>query len=265
MLHRPEPLGLLTRAVALATVAIVVAIAAACSPFDDNASGGLANTSWTVLSIAGAPTLGDARPTMTFEPGGTVSGSGGCNQYSGQFRTDGSAIAVREVSSTLMGCDGDRGLQEGAFLSALQGATTWRQGEDGNLVISGAGDIVAGPGVAEGPPGDAPVAGLAGSGWNLVDMGGSADFANLTPTIAFADDGTVSLFAGCNKFSGAYALTGADLRFGPLAGTKMACERPASTIEGAFLAALAGVTRWSIGEDGRLRMGGRVPLTFEPA
>jgi heat shock protein HslJ len=254
----------LRRALVVATAALVAATVVACSLGDDNANGGLANTSWTVLSIAGAATLGEARPTMTFAPDGTVSGSGGCNQYSGQYRTDGSAISVGEVSATLMGCDGERGLQEGAFLSALQGATSWRQAGDGNLHLSGAGDILAEPGLAEERPGNAPAAGLGGSAWQLVEMGGATDFAHFTPSIAFVEDGTVALFAGCNKFSGAYALTGADLRLGPLAGTKMACERPASAIEGAYLAALAGVTSWSIGADGRLTLGGRVPLTFEP-
>ena len=46
---------------------------------------------------------------MTFAPGGTVSGSSGCNQYSGKFRTDGDRIAFGQVSSTLMGCEGQRG------------------------------------------------------------------------------------------------------------------------------------------------------------
>ncbi len=174
----------------LIVLTTLVAIAAACSPRgDDNVNGGLVNTSWTVVSIAGAPTLAEARPTMTFAQDATVSGSGGCNQYSGAFRTGGDAFAVAEVSSTLMGCDGDRGRQEGAFLGALQGANTWRQDENGNLIISGAGDIVAGPGVSEGPPGDAPVAELGGTAWTLADLGGTADFTRLVPTLKSARTG----------------------------------------------------------------------------
>ena len=201
---------------------------------------------------------------MTFEPGGTVSGSGGCNQYSGRYRTDGDAIAVREVSSTLMGCDGERGLQEGAFLSALQGATAWRQTEDGSLVISGVAEILAGPGLAEGPPGDPPVANLAGTAWTLADMGGTADFARLIPTLAFGLDGAVSGFAGCNQFSGSYTVTGAALSLGPIAATKMGCEPPASAVEAEYLVALAGVTEWFLGTDGQLTLIGSVPMTFEP-
>jgi len=242
----------------------VALVAVGCSPAGGGPSTapGLAETSWTVASIAGAATLADARPTMTFAPDGTLNGTGGCNQYSTTYRTDGGTISIGQIASTLMGCEGDRGAQETAFLSALQGATTWRVGDDGNLVLSGVGDIVAGPPVAEAPSGDAGTSDLAGSDWTLVDMGGTADFAHIVPTLHFGEDGMVSGFAGCNKFSGSYAMTGDELSLGPLTSTKMACEPPTSAVESGVLAALAGVSSWSIGEDGRLTLDGAVPLTF---
>lgn len=242
-------------------VAVGVLMASACSSQgDDNANGGLVNTSWTVASIDGVPMT--ARPTMTFAEDGTISGSGGCNQYSGEFRTDGGAISIGELASTLMGCEGDRGPQETVFLNALKGATTWRLADDGNLVLSGAGEIVAGQGVAEGPPGDEPTADLAATSWTLAEMGGTADFARLVPTLHFGSDGMVSGFAGCNKFSAPYTATGGDLSLGSLVTTKMACEPPASEVEAEYLEWLAVVSSWSIGADGRLTLGGAVPLTF---
>ena len=231
---------------------------------DDNANGGLAFTTWTVQSIGGAATVGPTRPTMTFDPAGTVSGSASCNQYSAAYRTDRSSIAIAQVSSTLMGCAGDIGLQEMAFLASLQGATSWRQAEDGNLVLSGAGEIIAGPGIAEGPPGDPPVADLAGTAWTLADLGGTADFARPAPTLAFGVDRAVSGFAGCNQFSGSYTVTGAALSVGPIAATKMGCEPPASAVEARYMEALAGVTEWFLGTDGQLTLIGSVPMTFEP-
>ena len=246
------------------------ALLVACSlRGDDTANGGLGNTSWTVISIAGQPTAPEARPTMTFAADGTVSGSGGCNQYNGSFRSDGDRITVGQVSSTLMGCDGQRGLQEAAFLSGLQGATSWRQADDGNLVIGGAAEIVAGPGVAEGPPGDPPagepIADLAGTSWILADMGGTADLARLVPTLEFGADGTVSGFAGCNTFTGSYTLSGYALTLGPLATTRIGCQRPASAVEAEYLTALSGTTTWAAGDDGQLVLGGAVPLTFTPS
>lgn len=246
----------------MALVAVI-----ACAPIgDDTANGGLASTSWTVISIDGQPTAPDARPTMTFDAGGTVSGSGGCNQYTGKYRTEGDRIAFGQVSSTLMGCDGQRGQQEGLFLKALDGAATWRQTEAGQLEIGGALPIVAGPGVAEGPPGDDPPGEdpgvvLADTNWILADLGGMTDFAGLVPTLSFAADGTVAGFTGCNQFHGPYAAIGGDLKIGTLVTTKMACPR-ASEVEGKYLEWLPRVSNWSLGGDGRLTLRGPEPLTF---
>lgn len=255
----------------LSVVLIVIAVlAAACSlRGDDNANGGLANTSWTVRSISGAQTVGAARPTMTFAPDGTLSGSTGCNQYSARFRTEGSAITIVQTSSTAVGCPGDRGPQEAAFLNALQGATSWRQTEDGDLVLEGLSEILAGPGVAEGPPDEppagAPLTDLAGTSWTLKDLGGTADFAHLVPTVVFGADGTISGFAGCNQFNAPYAISGSDLTLGSLATTKMACARPGSVVESTYLEALLGVKTWWIDDARELHLDGAVPLTFAPA
>ena len=147
----------------------MAAVLVACVPGRDTANGGLANTAWTVISIDGQPTAPDGvGPTMTFEAGGTVSGSSGCNQYSGSFHTDGDRIAIGEVSSTLMGCDGQRGQMEARFLKALDGAATWRLTQAGELEIGGNLEMVARPGIAMGLHGqdrssEAPAAAPAGT------------------------------------------------------------------------------------------------------
>jgi heat shock protein HslJ len=228
---------------------------------DGAANGGLVNTSWTIASLAGVPSVPNARPTMTFSQDGIVSGSAGCNQFTGSFRTDGSAISITKVASTLMMCQGDLGQQEAVFLKGLNGATTWHVSEAGELEIDGAIGIVAGPGIAEGPPDDAQGLQLPGTAWVLTEMGGTADFAHIVPTLAFADDGTVSGFAGCNTFHGIYS-SGGQIR--SLATTKLGCPRPASTIEAEYLDALTHATSWTL-VDGDLVMEGPVPLTFGPA
>lgn len=250
----------------LILLAGLFAVLACSPPGADTANGGLGNTSWTVASIDGQDTLPEARPTMTFDAGGTVSGSGGCNQYSGSFRTDGDRIAFGQMSSTLMGCEGPRGQQEAVFLKALDGAATWRQTEAGQLEIGGALPIVAGPGVAEGPPGDDPPGDdpgvvLAGTSWNLMELGSMSDFAGLVPTLQFGVDGTVAGFTGCNQFHGPYTAVGGDLKIGTLVTTKMACPR-ASEVEGKYLEWLPRVSSWSLGGDGRLTLGGPEPLIF---
>ncbi len=98
--------------------------------------------------------------------------------------------------------------------------------------------------------------------WDLVELGPTADFAHLVPTIEFTADGTVSGFSSCNTFSGAYELDATTITFGPLATTKMACERPASAVEADYLAALGSVTGWTVEPDGRLVLDGAVTLRF---
>lgn len=245
-----------------AGAAWIACLALGCTPASDNANGGLVNTTWTVTTINGVAVRPVARPTMTFAQDGTVGGSASCNQYSGPFRTDGDRIAFGDIASTMMMCEGEVGAQEAAFLGALRAAQTWRLTPAGDLEIGGVGSIVAGPGIAEGPPPADPVAGLAATSWDLVEMGTTADFARIVPTIEFGADGGVSGFAACNTLSGTFTIDGATITLGPLATTKMACERPASAVEAEYLAALSVVATWSIEPDGRLLLGGPVPLRF---
>lgn len=84
--------------------------------------------------------------------------------------------------------------------------------------------------------------------------------ARLLPIIEFGADGTISRFAACNTYTGTYTTDGASLTLGPLATTKIACQRPASAVEAEYLRALSGVTTWAIDLDGRLLLAGSVPL-----
>jgi heat shock protein HslJ len=247
-------------AVAMTLVAL---LSVGCQPASDDANA-LMGTSWTVTTINGVAVLPAAPPTIMFEQDGTVAGSASCNQYSGPFRTDGDRITIGDLQSTLMLCAGEVGAQEAAFLAALRAVQTWRITPTGELDMAGAASIVATSGIAEAPPPD-PATGLAGTSWNLAEMGNTADFARIVPTIEFAADGTVYGFAACNTFSGTYTIGGDAITLGPLATTKMACERPASAVEAEYLQALAGVTTWAIETDGRLLLGGPVPLRYTPS
>ena len=226
--------------------------------------GVLAGTAWIVTSVNGQGTVPASPPTMAFGADGKVSGTGGCNQYTASYRTTGDSITVGDIGSTLMLCEGPGGAQETVFLTALRGATSWSISDDGLLHLDGAGQIDAHPATQaptpETSPAGSPV-GLVGA-WNLAELGPTADFAHLQPTIQFGEDGVVSGFAGCNTFSGSYTTDGATLTFGPMATTKMACQRPASAVEADYLAALSGVTGWALEPEGRLRLDGAVPLLY---
>ena len=56
---------------------------------------GLVDTAWVVTSIRGQAVAPDSPPTMAFGPDGRVSGTGGCNQYSGPYQVDGGGYPDR--------------------------------------------------------------------------------------------------------------------------------------------------------------------------
>jgi heat shock protein HslJ len=218
-----------------------------------------------VASIDGQATIPASPPTLAFSADGMVSGSGGCNQYSGPYEVDGGSIRFGDLASTLMLCEGQVGAQETAFMAALGGATTWRIDAAGALELTGAGRIVAEPAAqAPTPRASSGTGELPGTSWDLAEMGPTADFARIVPTIEFGDDGRVSGFAGCNTFSGTFTTDGSTLTLGPLATTRMACEGQPSALETTYLEALSGVRSWSIGDDGRLTLAGAIPLVYAP-
>jgi heat shock protein HslJ len=92
----------------------------------------LVGTGWTATGInngrGGVVSLIEGTAvTATFHADGRITGSGGCNPYTGGYRIDGRAIAIGQVASTLRACLGPEGVmdQEAAFHAALGRATRW--------------------------------------------------------------------------------------------------------------------------------------------
>ena len=72
------------------------------------------------------------RMVVKFNPGGEVTGNGGCNHFAGSYTISGNAIKIGPLMSTRMGCPGTIRL-EGTFLGMPQAATTFEQ--DGTKVV----------------------------------------------------------------------------------------------------------------------------------
>lgn len=84
------------------------------------------------------------------------------------------------------------------------------------------------------------------------------------PTLRFdANKKHVSGFSGVNRFFGGYERAGEKLKFGMLAGTRMAGPDDEMATEEAYLKALQGVTGWRINKTGlELLAGENVVLRF---
>ena len=92
------------------------------------------------------------------------------------------------------------------------------------------------------------VTSVVGTSWNVQKIGQrvlEADPDKGLPTVVFDAEGNrVSGFAGCNRYSGGYSLTGNALRFGSIASTKMACDNSATEDE--MMLALASIQKYSL-------------------
>jgi putative lipoprotein len=129
----------------VATLALVLTACGGSSSGTHDIKG----TAWTVSTIAGQQTVPGAQPTISFGSDGAISGSTGCNQYSGTYTVDGDKLTVSQLATTRKACaDPAVNAQEAAVTAALTGATSWSIGSDSNLTIKGAAEILAKPGAA---------------------------------------------------------------------------------------------------------------------
>lgn len=91
--------------------------------------------------------------------------------------------------------------------------------------------------------------------WRLVSITESETPTPMLPpqttelTASFADD-RVSGSGGCNRFMGGYQTEGNQLSIGPLASTFRACEETVLNQEVRYLAALQGVQRYEVDDQG---------------
>lgn len=99
-----------------------------------------------------------------------------------------------------------------------------------------------------------PLTVLADTEWQVKSIKGQTLADNIKVTIS-VDGERVFGSSGCNRYFGASQLTGEGLRFGPIAGTRMAClNDEVSQLEQTFLSALDDVRRFDISEQGELML-----------
>jgi len=75
------------------------------------------------------------QPTATFGADGQLSGSGGCNSFSGPYQSTASTLSIGPLASTMMACEQPVMDQETAYLSALERSATYRF-DNGRLVLA---------------------------------------------------------------------------------------------------------------------------------
>lgn len=186
------------------------------------------------------------RLTAVFAADGTISGSGGCNNFTGPYTTDGSNISIGPLASTMMACAEAVMQQESDYLAALQAAATYQISGDALNLFTAEGTFAA-TFVVE------PAQTLAGSSWDVtsINNGNQAVVSLIIGTeltANFGEDGTLSGSAGCNNYTTTFTADDQNITIGPAASTRMFCEAPEGVMEqeAQYLAALSTAVTYSI-------------------
>jgi heat shock protein HslJ len=205
-------------------VVFVLVVLAGCAPSSSPSGGTLTGQVWALTDLAGKAPLQDTGITIQFGTDGTVSGSSGCNQYSGTYTASGSSLTINTpLASTMMMCAEPVMVQETAYQTALAGVKAY--------TVKGDKLTLYGPNNAEIANYKATSQDLAGTSWDVIGYNNGKQavtsvIAGTEMNIQFGKDGTVSGKSGCNNYNGSYTVNGNQIKIGPLASTMMACSDP---------------------------------------
>lgn len=207
---------------------IAAALAACSSTSAPDKSTNLDGTEWVLTTMPGRTLIADSFVTLRFEDG-RVSGTDGCNRYSGaytasdlQLQFDGS------MATTMMACAEPLMEQASAFMAALAQVRSYRIAA-GQLVLLSASDAL----LANLQRQDQA---LAGTAWQVTGINNGREavvgvLSSTTLTMKFSADGKISGSAGCNNYVANYTFTAATLEIGPAAVTRKMCSNPATVME----------------------------------
>jgi heat shock protein HslJ len=232
--------------ISLSICAGMMLLAACTSSGSQTGGGDLTGKVWALTDLMGKPLAAGVGISAQFSADGTVSGSAGCNSYSGTYTVSGNSITISSsMATTMMMCDEAVMEQESAYLKALAEAKTYEVKGD-QLTLTGADKTSLAIYKAQSQD-------LSGTSWEVTGYNNGKQavigvLAGTTLTADFGKDGNLSGNAGCNTYSGAYKVNGDQITIGPLASTMMACSEPAGVMEqeAQYLAALQSAATYQI-------------------
>lgn len=95
----------------------------------------LDNSNWTIIMIDQLPTLESVKTEVRFADG-KISGTAGCNRFTGTYSHQSNIITFGAIASTRMMCPEKQMAQEAKFLALLNGKVTKRYSVEGNLILA---------------------------------------------------------------------------------------------------------------------------------
>lgn len=92
---------------------------------------------WIVEDVNSGGIIDSSRIEITFSNDGGVSGSIGCNRFTGQYELDASTLSFGPLAATERACAPALNQQEARVLAALNAVESWSLDETGALILEG--------------------------------------------------------------------------------------------------------------------------------
>lgn len=115
-----------------AAIAAALPLSACVSPIEREAE--LVGT-WLVEDVSGRGAIDFSRVDLTFASDGKLSGSTGCNRFSGTYRVNGSHMTIGTLATTRMACAEALMNQEAAFVEAVSSISQFTFDATGALLL----------------------------------------------------------------------------------------------------------------------------------
>lgn len=211
---------------------------------------------WTLTQLDGESVPAEPAITATFATSGSLTGSGGCNDYSAAWSSDGTTLTVTGLLATLAACSPEIDTRESSYFQLIEDAASWQLQSGSVIVTTTSGATLVYGGETEAPSG----LGLVGS-WPLATVDGESAPPGMSVTLDIRADGTLGGVA-CNTYSASYTATEqGDLSIDAIAATRMSCGDAADAFESSYFDALQNASQWGT-QGGELTLFGDVELVF---
>lgn len=228
---------------ALSAVLLLGGCAGSATPSAQSDPADLVGVTWLLTEVGGAEPVEGAPVSVRFGEDGTVSGSGGCNRFSGTYDAEPGSLSIAEdIASNMMACQDDVMAVEAALLKALPEATGFEVG-DGSLTLTGTEPLATFKAQSQD---------LADTSWKVTGylVGDGIVSPEADAELAFGTDGSISGTGGCNRLIGKFtASDDGTIGFDSVGSTQMACEEAAMVQEAAFIAALESTSNYLVEGD----------------
>ena len=202
----------------------------------------LTSQPWLLTELIGQALIPNTAITANFSPQGALSGTSGCNNYSGPYTVDGEDIRMGPFASTMMACPDPVMDQETLYLKTMENTASFSI-QDNTLTFKGlGGDPLA---VFTAVSQD-----IAGSSWDVISYnnGKGGVVSVIISTEITANFGELTGRAGCNDYFAPYETDSDQITIGLPGVTRKFCSEPEGIMEQeqAYLTALQTAATYDI-------------------